>query len=203
MCGYEGGYSPDYLISSATVSCTITGATQDATGCTLTVSNGSIDPGWVTAATNTNGCFDSNCVGLTFTIASVAGMTQLNGMTATIASVTGNQVKTNIDSSGFSAYMSGGTATVVSGRNLINALRYASKKHANLTGHTTTNLTNYVGLTDGSFTAEFPSSFLWSGSSFETDIASPGVAGDGQVWPVLDPDIYDSNSPEFEALKVF
>lgn len=203
MCGYEGGYSPDYLTSSATVSCTITGATKDATGCTLTVSNGSIDPGWVTAATNSNGCFDSNCVGLTFTIASVAGMTQLNGLTATIVSVTGNQIKTDIDSSVFSTYTSGGVATVVSGRNLINALRYASKKHANLAGHTTTNLTNYVGLSDGSFTAEFPSSFLWSGSSFATDISSPGVAGDGQVWPVLDPDIYDTNSPEFDALKVF
>jgi hypothetical protein len=202
-CGYEGGYSPDYLASGATVSCTITGATKDATGCTLTVSNGSIEPGWVSATTNANGCFDSDCAGLTFTIASVAGMTQLNGLTATIVSVTGNQVKTNIDSSGFSTYTSGGIATVVNGRTLINALRYAGKNASNLKSHTKTNWQNFVDRSDVTYTAEFPSGFIWTGSSFRTNLASPGVAGDGQVWSIRDPSIYADTSPQTNALDEF
>ena len=201
MCGYEGNYSPDFKATGTTVSCTITGATKDATGCVLTVSNGSVESGWVAATLNPNGCFDTNCVGLTFTIASVGGMTQLNGLTATIVSVNGNQIKTNIDSSGFSTYTSGGAATVVNGRQLINDLRYAGKFDPQLTIHMLNNLYNFVGLTSSGFVSEFPSMFLWSSSSAH---ATTGVIGDGAgIWGLRDPSIFNVVSPQVDAIKLF
>ncbi len=202
MCGYEGGYSPDYKASGSTVTCTITGATKDVTGCTLTVSNGAIE-GWVAASLNPNGCFDANCVGLTFTISAVTGMIELNGLTATIVSVTGNQIKTNINSSSFTTYISGGTATVVNGRELINGIRYAGKKHPNLIAYTKANLQNFVNHSDGSFTAEFPSGFIWTGSSTSVNLASTQIIGNGQIWSVRDPTIYADTDPQSIAIEEF
>ena len=208
MCGYEGGYSVDYLMVGVTVFSTITGATIDATGCTLTVSNGSIDVGWVAAATNANGCFDANCVGMTFTIAGVVGMTQLNGLTATITSFTApNQVKTNINSAAFTPYGSGGTATVVNGRVLINAVRYAGKKSPNLKDYMKTSWSNFLGHTGGGFTCTFPSGFIWTGSSCPVDLSLPQVPGgtttNTQIWSVRDPDIYSDTDPQSLALEEF
>lgn len=208
LCGYEGDWSPDYITTSQPPGGNISGATIDATGCTISFSSGFVDGtqtgGWVPGTVNTSGPFEAGTVvaGMQFTIASVAGMTQLNGLTATIVSVSGNAVKTNIDSSGFSAYTSGGTATIVNGRNMLNALRYAAKLHSKLAFYTQKNLTNFVNLTDATFTAEFPSFFLWSGTSLKTDLSLSAVAGDGQVWPIMDPDIYATNSPQFDMIKL-
>ena len=43
--------------------------------------------------------------------AAVGGMTEINGLTATIASVTTDTFTTNIAAAGFTAYTTGGTAT--------------------------------------------------------------------------------------------
>lgn len=50
-------------------------------------------------------------------IAGVVGMTQLNGNTYQVVNSTGTQFTLNVDSTGFSAYVSGGTATIPSGTN--------------------------------------------------------------------------------------
>lgn len=90
------GYSAatgGYLVSFA-----ITGATQ-ATQCVLT-------------------CSSSFQVGQSITINGVTGMTELNGNTYTVTAVTGTTVTLNVDSTGFTAYISDGTASAV--QNVIN-----------------------------------------------------------------------------------
>lgn len=52
-------------------------------------------------------------VGDTGLIRSVSGMTEINGLTATIASTTATTATTDIDASGFTAYTSGGTVRIV------------------------------------------------------------------------------------------
>lgn len=73
------------------VTATITGATQ-ANPCVLTA--------------NTN-----YVAGQKITITGVVGMTQLNGNTYTVTAVTDSTVTINVNSSAFTAYVSGGTAT--------------------------------------------------------------------------------------------
>lgn len=52
-------------------------------------------------------------VGDVITLASIGGTTQLNGLSPMIIAVEANSIFVNIDSSAFSAYTSGGTATPV------------------------------------------------------------------------------------------
>jgi ubiquitin-activating enzyme E1-like protein len=59
-------------------------------------------------------------VGQTVTINNVAGMTQLNGNTYTITAVSPTTITINVDSTGFTAYTSGGTVTSL--QNYINYL---------------------------------------------------------------------------------
>ncbi len=59
-------------------------------------------------------------VGQTIQITGVAGMTELNGNTYTVTAVNATTVTISVDSSGFTAYVSGGTATSFS--NVINYL---------------------------------------------------------------------------------
>lgn len=62
--------------------------------------------------------FHSMQIGDTVTFASVVGMTQINGQTGTITAVTSLTFTVNINSSGFSVYTSGGTATPVTPRDI-------------------------------------------------------------------------------------
>lgn len=50
-------------------------------------------------------------VGATFTVASVLGMTQINGLTGTVSATDGINITCNINSSGFSTYTGGGILT--------------------------------------------------------------------------------------------
>lgn len=92
------GYSA--MPNGYTSSFTITGATQ-AIQAVLTVTSNFL-------------------VGQLVTISGVVGMTQLNGNTYTVVANTGTLLTINVDSTGFTPYISGGIAT--SNQNLINYL---------------------------------------------------------------------------------
>jgi len=85
------GEQKSLTIKNISFPTTITGATQ-ANPAVLTVNN-------------------TYVAGQTVTIAGVVGMTQLNGNTYTITAATPTTITLNVDSSAFTAYISGGTAT--------------------------------------------------------------------------------------------
>lgn len=68
--------------------------------------------------------FHSMLVGDQVTFAGVVGMTQMNGLTGTISAVTINTITVGIDSTGFTTYTSGGTATPVTPRDIKYAIPY-------------------------------------------------------------------------------
>jgi hypothetical protein len=71
-------------------------------------------------------------------------------------------------------------------------LRAASKLAPSLSGFTTMNYNNFVGLSNANFTAEFPSCFQLS-----------GTAPSNNVWSVLE-DIYQTpNPPQWNAIVAF
>lgn len=78
----------------------------------------------ITGATQANPCVltavNNASVGQIVLIENVAGMTELNGRTFTITAVSGTTITINVDSTGFSAYIGGGTATTF--QNFINYL---------------------------------------------------------------------------------
>ena len=75
------------------------------------------------------------------------------------------------------------------GPTIVDDLRRAGKNVAALQGHTTTNLNNFVSVTNGSVTAEFPSNFIIGGS---------------YTWSTLDPNIYvTTNPPQWSAFIAF
>jgi hypothetical protein len=74
----------------------------------------------------------------------------------------------------------------------INQLRAASKQAPSLYNFTITNYNSFVGLSDSTFTAEFPSCFQFS-----------GMTPSNNAWSVLE-DIYQSpNPPQWNAIVVF
>jgi len=73
----------------------------------------------------------------------------------------------------------------------VDQLRAASKLAPVLSSFTTMNYNNFVGLSDSSFTAEFPSTFL------------SGMAPCNNAWSVLD-DVYQSpNPPQWNGIVAF
>lgn len=80
----------------------------------LTIKNISF-PATITGATQANPCVltctSAFIPGQTVTISGVVGMTELNGNTYTISAVTPTTVTLSVNSTGFTAYSSGGTAT--------------------------------------------------------------------------------------------
>ena len=161
---YEGGYSPDYPSSNTTVS--ITGISQ-ASQAVVTL-GGSVTPP----------------VGSSLSFASVGGMTQVNGNTYTVVSVAGQLVTINVDSTGFSAYTSGGTATFVNSLTNRTALRAASKYHADIYGYEL-----------GAMNA-----FKTAGAKFPSQYA---LSGKGIAWSIYDPDIYAVPTPRWAAIQTF
>ncbi len=173
LTAYEGGYSPDDPVTQGTSN--ITGATK-AAQCVLTLADYSID-----GVTNSG---NPAVAGMTLTLSGVGGMTQLNGNTYTVVSVSGNSVTINVDSTGFSTYTSGGSALYVSAIGWIKTLRRASKAVASIQTHLTTNYNSFV--TAG---GTFPSCFQLAGDS---------------TWGVWDPDIYASPTPpQWSAIVAF
>jgi hypothetical protein len=173
MCGYEGGYSPDY--NNTNWSFSIADATSSSQ-CVLTImSTNSPERGNVNNAA---------AVGMRISISGVSGMTELNGRTALILHVSENSVTIDIDSSGFGTYKSGGIATYVSSATYINNLRGAGKYAPLLRDYTLENYKNF--LTAG---GEFPSCYM--------------LAGPENVWSVFDPNIYAPPSAQWAAIVAF
>ncbi|WP_271605841.1 hypothetical protein [Bradyrhizobium sp. CCBAU 11434] len=78
------------------------------------------------------------------------------------------------------------------GRTAVDILRAASKQVASVNGFTTQNYNNFVGLTDATFVAEFPSCFQLSGS-----------APSNNAWSVLE-DVYQTTiPPQWAAIVSF
>jgi hypothetical protein len=78
------------------------------------------------------------------------------------------------------------------GQSQVDILRAASKQAIALSGLTTLNYNNFVGLSGGGFVAEFPSCFQFSGSAPSTG-----------AWSVLE-DVYQSpNPPQWNAIVAF
>lgn len=82
FCGYEGGYSPDYLTGGWTVGVT---AASKASSCVLTLASTSNNPDASSNGATLTG--NPSVVGMMVTLASVVGMTQLNNNT-TLEAVT-------------------------------------------------------------------------------------------------------------------
>jgi hypothetical protein len=159
---YEGGYSPDYRSSNDTG--TISGASK-AAQCVLTIATSTKPP-----------------VGSDLSIASVVGMTELNGNTYEVVAVNGNSVTIDVDSTGFTNYTSGGTATYVNSMTMRNALRAASKNEATL--YDFMRHMDTVCL----FFGEYPARYLLAGAS--------------AAWPILDPHIYITDDPpQWDAVE--
>lgn len=77
-------------------------------------------------------------------------------------------------------------------------LRLASKQAPNLRGYLLANYQSWIGQSDATFTAEFPSCFQLAGGI----IAGNAGGHTGGSWSALDPDIY-AQSPQWEAIKAF
>jgi hypothetical protein len=82
------------------------------------------------------------------------------------------------------------------GNSSVDRLRAASKYAPNLQTYLTTTFNDFIGLTDGTFTAEFPSSYLLSSNPYINGYTQ-------QVWDVAT-DIYQTpNSPQWDAVVAF
>jgi len=165
MAPYEGGYSPDFLTSN--MSATVTGASK-AAQCVLTFAVSSNFPP----------------VGSSLSLASVGGMTELNGNTYAVVAVDQNNrlVTIDVNSTGFTTYTSGGTATFVNSMTLRNAFRLATK-FAPAIGDITKNI-NSRWLARG----EYPSAYVLTGPN---------------GWAKLYPDIYATPTEEWDAWVAF
>lgn len=183
MTSYEGWWSPDYFDSD-------TSASRN------TVAGNSFSP-TVTAITNAvkakvtlNANSAVPVAGMTMRLLGVVGMTQINGNDYIVDSVSGQDVTLLVDSTGFSAYTSGGTGVYVGAQLLRNNLRQASKSVSALQGYSITNMNNFTGV---GANASFPSLFNFSGN----DVPPP--TSNGSVWSALAPNIYAPASPGWLA----
>jgi hypothetical protein len=75
-------------------------------------------------------------VGQSITINNVGGMTQLNGNTYTITAISGSSVTINVNSTGFGAYTSGGTAINAHGINFASITLMTQKCYGSYTDGT-------------------------------------------------------------------
>lgn len=189
MCAYEGGYSFNPLTTNGAflgtplpVTSPVTGATQ-ANPCILTLATTVVQ----SSATRPG---NPAVVGMMISLASVGGMTQLNGNTYTVNGVgvadglAANEVSINVDATGFSAYTSGGTATYVNAGTWLYNFRLASKASTRLQGYTygtpaVGTKSNYQNFTEAGGT--FPSQYY--------------LASSESAWAMYSPNIYSTPSP--------
>jgi hypothetical protein len=111
-------------------------------------------------------------------------MTEINGKSSAVVAVTSDTFAIDLDSTAFSTYTSGGSATYVNSRIHRTALRVASKQVASLEDITMQNFNNFLRAG-----GEFPSSYVLSGR--------------GNAWSVFDPDIYATPSPQWNGIVKF
>jgi hypothetical protein len=121
-----------------------------------------------------------------FESGTVSGMTELNGNTYTCVAVNlaNNTFTLDVDTRGFGTWTSGGVVQYVGTKDLLNNFRAASKAVPALAG-----LTAQLYAAASAAGTEFPSCYLFSGA--------------GGAWSVLDPDIYATPSPQWDAIKAF
>lgn len=196
---YEGGPSPDIIgpPKVPTTASPITGA--------AVTSGTTVDLTLATTSVQGNGARAGNPAisGMYLNIASVAGMTQLNGNTYLVSNVSGNTVTIIVPSTaGFGAYTSGGSASysqdagaTIASDAWLNNIRLAIKQCVTSTGQPGTGLggwltANYSALTG--IGVVFPSCFQLS--------APPPVPG-GDIWSILD-DIYQPFATSAQALAI-
>lgn len=181
MTSYEGGWSPDYFTNDTTASGNSASGTNHAP--TITA---------ITKAANAVVTLDATSAlpvaGMSFKPAGVVGMVEVNGNTYTVVSVnTGTRAVTlNVDSTGFTTYVSGGTVTYVGIMALRNTVRAATK---NASGLLQLTMDNYNG-------------FLAAGGVFPSCFQFTGISPSNNAWSVLE-DIYEINPPQFEAIRLF
>jgi len=180
---YEGGYSPDYLQGASNNWFTGITAASQAASCVLTLASTTSNA----EATGMSG--NPAVVGMQIAISGVAGMTQLNGNTYTITAVSGNLVTINVNSTGFSAYTSGGQVNYVNSLTYSNNLRQAGGNSPGLGTVNTTMYTNFAALAQSGFVAEYPSNFLYTGT--------------GNIWAVLNPDIYAPLTSQWNSIVAY
>lgn len=210
MCGYEGCLSPDF--ENYDVIGVITGITKAASAI-VTLATTEYQAGNYTVSGNPsiNGMqilFDSN----------VGGMTQIQGLTGTITGVgvadglAANEVRVNINSTGFSTYTSGGRCNYVNSAIDMNNFRQAAKLSPNLQGYLYGNTPHsiykdFCDNTGGGFVAEFPSNYYFCESiAGGGSIYLNGLTGGPYnitVWGIQE-DIYQTpDQPQYAAMKVF
>jgi hypothetical protein len=102
----------------------------------------------------------------------------------TVAGAGNTTITLDVDSSAFTTYTSSGFASYVNSNSYANNLRYAGKFASNLGGYNTTDYDNLI-VAGG----VFPSHYLLSSTNL--------------VWPVLDPDVYATNTSAWDSIVAF
>jgi hypothetical protein len=108
-----------------------------------------------------------------------------------VLSVSGSTITIDCDATGFSPWTSGGTLSFVYSGFFSNTLRLAGGAS---TGLGTVNTAMYQGLdaltgANPGYISEFPSNFLYFGG--------------GNVWSVIQPDIYAPDTPQWNSIKAY
>jgi hypothetical protein len=179
---YEGGWSPDYSSSNATIFQfgTITGISRGAT----TV---------ISIQRRADSVYTSTipAVGMRVQFQTVGGTTELNyatngnvEYTVTARDDVNYTFTIAVDSSGYGAWTSGGRGYYPEAITVTNALRAASKASPSLE---TLTLQFYNDLVDSGCVS--PSCYMLNGAN--------------QAWAVIDPTIYDTPSPQWDAIVTF
>jgi hypothetical protein len=138
--------------------------------------------------------------GGTAIVASGAG----SGITARpawfITAVSGNSVTIDVNSTGFGAYTSGGTATYTATGYYTSQLRNAGKDSTRLLYQTQASYREYVRVG-----GEYPSEYIFVGLATGIDRTLPvGGAGVAQsIWGLYDPTIWAPTKPAAEAIALF
>jgi hypothetical protein len=157
MCAYEGGHSPDYFNPYANLS-SISKAAQAVVVTTPTVGTITTDA--------------TALVGMYAKISNAGGMTEINNNVYQITAATGDTYTLNVNSSGFTTYTSGGSidfyadsgGTIQLGT-VLNTFKETTKYRTLLSSLNTAVYQGFVGVSDATFTAEFPSHYLFTGNA--------------------------------------
>jgi hypothetical protein len=169
---YEGGYDEIY----PKVASNYTNYTPTPTAITRAAQ----------AVVTVSAAFPVPPVGSSVLFASIGGMTELNGNTyeVTARDENAHTFTLDVDSSGFTAFTSGGTATYVSSGLYRTQLMEAGKESAAMQALTLSMYEQIVALG-----VEFPSQYIF--------------CGEDVVWTIFDPNIYATASPAWAGIAEF
>lgn len=103
-----------------------------------------------------------------------------------VTNVSGNSITIDVNSLSFSAYSSGGQATYDNSQFYSNVLRQAGALSTQCGAMNTALYNDLSSLSASGFVFEYPSNFLYTGT--------------GTIWPVLNPGIYASLTPQWESI---